>query len=341
MERIIILGGKGGVGKSSICAASAVKLSMLAPDKKILIISFDIAHNLTDLFQKEIGNKITQLNSNLWGIEPDPNIYAEDYTHNLLKKMKSFSKQIPLFGLIPQIDTFINSAFNADSIPLALKNAMFFQKILDAEDLNHNIQFDIIIADFPPTGNMIALFEIPEDQIKGIVKYTLNFLNSIRKTINNFSNILGNLINPLSDNNNRNDLGDEIIEMIREIEHRGERVTKLIHDIGSLRLVTIAEKPSYEEVRRAHILTKKYIKLDGIHINMLTPKDSAKNCFFCEKQRDIQLKYIKQITEEFQNFIIWESQKLGREPIGFEGLSELADEIYGKEITAEKILYPQ
>ena len=43
---------------------------------------------------------------------------------------------------------------------------MFFQKILDAEDITQEIQFDIVIADFPPTGNMIALFEIPEDQEK-------------------------------------------------------------------------------------------------------------------------------------------------------------------------------
>ncbi|MBY9007733.1 MAG: TRC40/GET3/ArsA family transport-energizing ATPase [Candidatus Lokiarchaeota archaeon] len=341
MDRIIVLGGKGGVGKSSISAATAVKLSQLLPNKRILIISFDIAHNLTDLFQKEIGNKITQLNNNLWGIEPDPNIYAEEYTDNLLKKMKAFSKQMPLVGLIPQIETFINTTFTADSIPLALKNAMFFQKILDAEDLTQKIQFDIIIADFPPTGNMIALFEIPEDQVKVVVKYTINFFNSIRKTINNFSNILGNIIHPLSENKNRDELGDEIINMIREVERRGDRVTQLIHEIGSLRLVTIAEKPSYEEMKRAKNLTKKYIDLDGIHINMSTPKDSAEKCNFCENQRTIQLKYIKEIKEEFQNYTIWESQKLRKEPIGFEGLIELANEIYGEKITAEEIFNPK
>ena len=341
MERIIVLGGKGGVGKSSISAATAVKLSQLLPNKKILIISFDMAHNLSDLFLKNIGNKLTQLNDNLWGIEPDPNIYAEEYTRNLLEKMKTLMKQMPLIGLIPQIENFIDTTFTADSIPLALKNAMFFQKILDAEDIAQEIQFDIIIADFPPTGNMIALFEIPEDQVKVVLKYSLNFFNSIKKTLKNVSNMFNNILNPLSVNKNQKELGDEVIKMIREVEQRGEKVTQLIHEIGSLRLVTIAEKPSFEEIKRAKQLTKKYISLNGIHINMLTPQKYAKKCNFCDNHRSLQLKYTEEIKKEFQDLMIWESQKLVKEPIGLDNLTILANEIYGEKIKAEEILYPR
>ncbi|MHA1525913.1 MAG: ArsA-related P-loop ATPase, partial [Promethearchaeota archaeon] len=134
IERIIILGGKGGVGKSSISAATAIALSDLLPDKKILLISFDIAHNLTDMFNTQIGEKLTQITNNLWGIEPDPDEYAEQYTKVFAKKMKDLLKKMPIVGMIPQIKTFVDTTFTADSIPLALKNAMFFQKILDAED---------------------------------------------------------------------------------------------------------------------------------------------------------------------------------------------------------------
>ena len=57
---------------------------------------------------------------------------------------------------------------------------MFFQKILDAEDTIYRkdaeeIDFDILVADFPPTGNMIALFDVPEDTVKVVLKYSLNF----------------------------------------------------------------------------------------------------------------------------------------------------------------------
>ncbi|TFF89689.1 MAG: hypothetical protein EU548_06840 [Promethearchaeota archaeon] len=339
MERILVFGGKGGVGKSSISAATAVKLSELLPDKKILLISFDIAHNLSDLFAKEIGSKITKINGkgNLYAIEPDPDIYAQEYTEKLLTKMKNLMKEMPLVGMIPKVEEFIDTTFTADSIPLALKNAMFFQKILDAEDLTREIQFDIIVADFPPTGNMIALFEIPEDQVKVMLKYSLNFYNSVKSALKNVRRIL----KPFSDSDKRRELGVEILNMMQELERRGERISELIHNIGSLRLVTIAEKPSFEEIKRARELTEKYISVDGVHINMLTPEKYSESCEFCKKIRDNQMRYVTQIEKEFKNLKIWHSKKLIDEPIGLKGLMELANEVYGKNINRKEILYPK
>jgi len=346
IERILVLGGKGGVGKSTISAATAVVLSDLLPEKKILVISFDMAHNLTDLFDIEIGNKLTKLTDNLWGIEPDPNEYAEEYTKVFVEKMKALMKKMPIVGLIPKIKNFIDTTFTSDSIPLALKNSMFFQKLLDAEDSIYRdrtvdtVDFDIIVADFPPTGNMIALFEIPEDQIKVVLKYSLNFYNSIKGTLKGVSKIFQKITKPFSSDEERRDLSVDILKMLTDLEKRGDRITELIHNVGSLRLVTIAEKPSFEEVKRARDLTKKYISLDGVHINMLIPKDSADNCEFCYKIRTTQMKYLEDINQEFQTLKIWESHKLKNEPIGLEGLRTLAKEVYG-DLSAEKILNPK
>ncbi len=340
MDRIIVLGGKGGVGKSSISAATALLLSEQLPEKRILVISFDMAHNLSDLFAIEIGNNLTQLKENLWGIEPDPNVYAEEYTAKLLSKMKALMKKMPIVGLIPQIDEFIDTTFTADSIPLALKNAIFFQKILDAEDLTQEIQFDIIVADFPPTGNMIALFEIPEDQVKVTLKYSLEFYNSIKGAVKNISKMFKKVFNPFGDTKSHMDLTEELVEMFQELEQRGERITQLIEEIGSLRLVSIAEKPSFEEIKRARDLTKKYISLEGVHVNMLIPEDAAENCDFCESMRKTQQKYLRAIHQEFQQIKVWESNRLKEEPIGIKGLRELAREIYSKDIKVNDVLYP-
>ena len=339
MEKIIVLGGKGGVGKSSISAATAVLLSELLPKKKILLISFDMAHNLSDLFKLKIGNKVTLLTKNLWGIEPDADSYARKYTKKLIEKMKTLTKQMPFVGRIPQIEKFIDTTFTSDSIPLALKNAMFFQKILDAEDINtQEIQFDIIIADFPPTANMITLFEIPEDQVKVVLKYSLNFYNSIKDAIRNVSKVWRNIIKPFDNYEERQELGKEIFKMIVELEKRGERISDLIHNIGSLRLVTIAEKPSFEEIKRARDLTKRYINLEGVHINMIIPE--PKHCDFCNKVRSLQLNYTSEIKKEFRKLKIWQSEKLEEEPIGLDGLRKLAREIYDDAL-ADEILNPK
>jgi len=337
LEKIIILGGKGGVGKSAISAATALILADLLPNKKILLISFDIAHNLTDLFNSEIGDKLTPISDNLWVIEPDPHKYAEKYTKNLITKMKALMREMPLVGLIPQIEKFMDTTFTPDSIPLALKNAMFFQKILDAEN-PQSTQFDIIVADFPPTGNMIALFEIPEDQVKVVLKYSLNFYNSVKDAVRKFSKMFRNIIKPFKDREKRRELGKEIFKMLEDLEERGERITDLIHTLGSLRLVTIAEKPSFEEIKRARDLTERYISLDGVHINLITPQSNE--CEFCRNIRNTQLNYINDIESEFQHLRIWKSHRLQEEPIGMDGLRELAREVYG-EINVEKILNPK
>ncbi|MFX1306926.1 MAG: ArsA family ATPase [Promethearchaeota archaeon] len=340
MEKIIILGGKGGVGKSSISAATAVLLSELLPRKKILLISFDMAHNLSDLFKLEIGNTLKPLTKNLWAIEPDADDYAKKYTKDLIEKMKTLMRQMPLIGMIPQVEKFIDKTFTSNSIPLALKNAMFFQKILDAEDVNtQDIQFDIIIADFPPTANMITLFEIPEDQVKVVLKYSLNFYNSVKGAIRNVSKMWRNIVKPFDNYEERRELGKEIFNMVVELEKRGERISDLIHNIGSLRLVTIAEKPSFEEIKRARDLTKRYIKLEGVHINMITPE--PKKCDFCSEIRSLQLKYAAEIKKEFKKLKIWQSAKLKEEPIGLDGLRNLAYEVYGENITANDILNPK
>ena len=337
MESIIVLGGKGGVGKSTISAATALTLSDLLPNKKILLISFDIAHNLSDLFEFEIGSRLCNLTDNLWAIEPDPNEYAKKYTDNLISKMKSLMKQMPIVGFIPQIEKFIDTTFTADSIPLALKNAMFFQKILDAEN-QRSMQFDIVVADFPPTGNMVALFEIPEDQAKVVLKYSLNFYNSIKEPVKKFSKVLRNIFKPFADHEKKRELSKEILKMVVELEERGERITELMHNIGSLRLVTIAEKLSFEEIKRARDLTKKYIDLHAVHINLLTPKND--HCEFCIKMRKIQLNFTSKIKKEFNSLKIWDSFKLRDEPIGMKGLRSLAREVY-KNSSAEEILYPK
>jgi anion-transporting ArsA/GET3 family ATPase len=296
------------------------------------------------MFDKEIGGKLTPLTHNLWGIEPDPDAYAEEYTKVFAKKMKKLLKKMPIVGLIPQIKDFIDTTFTANSIPLALKNAMFFQKILDAEDTiyrkgDEEIDFDIIIADFPPTGNMVALFDVPEDTVKVVLKYSLNFYNSVRGSIQGVSRMFKKVMHPFEPVSNQEGLGEELVKMLTELEERGERISEIIHNVGSLRLVTIAEKPSFEEIKRARDLTVKYVNLDGVHINMLIPEDHAKTCDFCGKVHSLQQKYLADIKNEFINTKIWQTDKLIEEPIGLEGLRRLARAIYG-DASAQDILFP-
>jgi arsenite-transporting ATPase len=354
--KLLILGGKGGVGKSSISAATAVKLSDLEPQKKTLLISFDIAHNLSDLFSKQIGNELTQITNNLWAIEPDPDLYARKVTERFGGLMRELIAATPIVRKMPQLESYIEETFTIKSMTLSMKNALFFQRIIDADDiieemmeadsaienfdLLQEMKFDYVVADFPPTGNMISLFEVPKNTVQVVLKSTLtmfaemkDFFKKIRRTVK--------LLNPFSKSasEEQRNRSKEILEIIRNVEKRAERVVNLMKESGSLRLITIPEKPSYEELRRARELSESYIQLDAVHINRIID-EKYHECEMCQKTRQLQDKYIKLIQNDFSNVKIWCSKMLLEEPIGLNGLRNLANEIFGTHITPHELVKP-
>lgn len=354
--KLLIFGGKGGVGKSSISAATAVQLSNLLPKQNILLISFDIAHNLSDLFAQQIGNELTQITSNLWVIEPDPDLYAEKVTQRFGTLMRELLSATPIVKRMPKLEEYIQETFTADSMTLSLKNALFFQRIIDADDmiedmkeadsaisnfdLLQKMKFDYIIADFPPTGNMISLFEVPKNTVQVVLKSTLRMFAEMKDFLKKIKNA-AKLLNPFSKEvtEEQKNRSKEILSIINDVEERAERVTTLMKESGSLRLVTMPEKPSYEELKRARELSKPYITLDAVHINRIIPQKYHR-CDFCRQMREIQNKYIKDIETDFAEVMIWKSHMMKNEPIGLNGLQKLANEIFGKKISSENILHP-
>lgn len=366
MENLLVFGGKGGVGKSSISTATAVYLAEELHDKKVLLISFDIAHNLSDLFNIEIGNKITEITSNLYAIEPDPDKYAEKYAAKFASKLRELLKSTLVVGSIPKLEKFVNATFQAKTLPLALKNSIFFQSLLDAEhplevlpENNYNPkkmsslledaaiipEVDIIVADFPPTGNMLALFEIPENHMQQLLKYSLEMVSSVQEWTNTMRTV-GKALNPFSwgktdtKKEYQRNIAQEILNMLHRGEQRATRISALMKGIGSLRLVTIPEKPSFEEIKRAEELTRAYITLDAVNINRLLPESLKGSHKFIDKLLETQNFYLKQIEESFIDFPIWKSRLLDDEPIGIAGLLKLAKEVYG-DTPVEKILNPK
>lgn len=354
--KLLIFGGKGGVGKSSISAATAVKLSDLEPVSKILLISFDIAHNLSDLFAKQIGNELTQMTSNLWAIEPDPDLYAEKVTQRFGNLMRELLTSTPIVKRMPKLEEYIQDTFTTKSMSLSLKNALFFQRIIDADDiiedmkeadsaianfdLLQKMKFDYIVADFPPTGNMISLFEVPKNTVQVVLKSTLQMFAEMKDFFKKIKTA-ATILNPFSKGatEEQKNRSKEILVIINNVEKRAERVTTLMRESGSLRLVTIPEKPSYEELKRARELTKPYMSLDAVHINRIIHKKYHR-CDMCNQLRQIQNKYITAIETDFSDVKIWKSHMLLEEPIGLKGLRKLGDEIFGSKIDVKMLLEP-
>ena len=87
MSRMIIFTGKGGVGKTTVAAAHARKAA--AKGKKTLIVSTDMAHNLCDLFDQELGREPREAGPNLYALEIDPDYEMNQHYGSIMNAVKN------------------------------------------------------------------------------------------------------------------------------------------------------------------------------------------------------------------------------------------------------------
>jgi arsenite-transporting ATPase len=151
MTEFLFFSGKGGVGKTTMAAATAVANAMRG--KKTLIISTDPASNLGDIFEKRIGHAITPIIPNLSAMDIDPDVATAEYREKVIGPMR---------GLMPDdIMKVLEEQFrSACTIEIAAFDR-FTDFLVDGE-------FDLVVFDTAPTGHTIRLLELPVDWSKHI-----------------------------------------------------------------------------------------------------------------------------------------------------------------------------
>lgn len=148
MSQYIFFSGKGGVGKTTMAAATAVHHA--SQGKKTLIVTTDPASNLADVFEQAIGHKITSIGGvdNLYAMEIEPDEATREYKERIIEP---FKKMMP-----PDIIAALEEQFNS---PCTTEIASFdrFVDFMDTED------YDVVVFDTAPTGHTIRLLELPVD----------------------------------------------------------------------------------------------------------------------------------------------------------------------------------
>lgn len=158
--QLIIVGGKGGVGKTTVAAAIAWASAQQHPDKKIRVISIDPAHSLGDAFGKEFGHEPIDLASNLSGQEIDANRVLEQFRADYLWELADM-----ISGESSQTDTTINVAYVPEAwrqiMSQALPGIDEMLSLVTVMDLLDSNQQDLIILDTAPTGHLLRFLEMP------------------------------------------------------------------------------------------------------------------------------------------------------------------------------------
>lgn len=140
--------GKGGVGKTSMASATAVHFA--AGGLKTLIVTTDPAANLADVFEQEIGHKVTPINNiaNLWAMEIDAIKATQEYKDRTLAPYREIFPE----DIVAVMEEQLNSPCTEEMAS--------FDKFVDFID---NPDYDVIIFDTAPTGHTIRLLELPVD----------------------------------------------------------------------------------------------------------------------------------------------------------------------------------
>ncbi|QUH23499.1 TRC40/GET3/ArsA family transport-energizing ATPase [Methanobacterium alkalithermotolerans] len=303
----VFVGGKGGVGKTTVSAATA--LWMAKQGKKTLVISTDPAHSLADSLEKPIGHLPTPIMENLHAVEIDPEVAMEDYQ----VKMKEQAAANPGMGM-----DMLQDQMDMASMSPGIDEAAAFDKFLQYMTTD---EYDIVIFDTAPTGHTLRLLSFPE-----IMDSWVGKMIKIRKQVGSMAKAFKNIM-PFMGDEEEEDRALEDMEVTKK-KIREARAVMADPERTSFKMVVIPEEMSIYESERAMEALKKYnIYSDGVIVNQILPEET--DCEFCQARRTLQQKRLKQIHEKFQGQLVAELPLLKEEAKGLSTLEKVGELLYG------------
>lgn len=299
--------GKGGVGKTSIAAATALRFAR--EGKRTLIISVDPAHSLADSFDQTIGSEVTKIENNLFAVEIDPAKAVEEYKEKLSPQLE---KMDALKGL------GMEGMFDIAGMTPGIDEVAAFDKFLH---YMHSTEWDVIIFDTAPTGHALRFLSLP-DVLDSWVGKMIKIRMQFSGVINLFKKVL-----PFGEGGGE-ELGAEQLEGMKK---RIEAAKVILTDPKKTHynLVLIPEAMSLLESERSLATLREYnIPVDTIFVNQLLPENSQ--CHFCQEKRKQQAKRLQEITKAFRGLTIREVELFVREVRGRAMLEQVGNQLSEK-----------
>ncbi len=311
--RIILFTGKGGVGKTTISAATAVRCAQLG--YRTIVISTDIAHSLADAFGEEIGNEPVSLMDNLCAQEIDVN-----------EEIKAH------WGTIQDFVTSFLTKQGFDAI-IAEEFSVFpgTEEMFSLMKLNSHYEsgkYDVAIVDCAPTGATIRMLSFP-DILKWYMEKLFNLERKLVRTLRPIAQKITKIPLP----------SDDVYISFEELYKKVGNIKDILMNPkeASIRLVCNAEKMVIKESQRAYTYLNLFgYPVDSVVVNRLLPSEARKS--YLQHWKSIQEKYLKEVEEAFGPLPIFHVKFFEREISGAGDLSLVADDTYGESDPA-KILY--
>jgi arsenite-transporting ATPase len=303
--RIVLFTGKGGVGKTTIAAATSLKAASMG--HKTLVISTDVAHSLADSFAIPLGNEPTPVGpEGLFAAELDAGKEMERYWGEVKRRLAAIlhdegvgSTVAGEMAVIPGLDEVIS--------------LVRIKKYFDES------QFDALIIDSAPTGAAMRLLSAP-DINRWYVRGMLNLTSGV-----------GRLVLPMLQSLGKLRLTESTLqEKVKSLFERVEKLRQILCDpaVTSVRLVLNPDRMAILETERAFTFFSLYgLSVDALFLNRVLPPEIVDP--YLERWKVHQADYLRQIKTTFNQLPVLEIPLQRQEVSGISHLRQLADALYG------------
>jgi arsenite-transporting ATPase len=279
-RRLLIFGGKGGVGKTTAAAATALALAEKGKRSRVLVCSTDPAHSLSDSF----GEKIGELKQ---GVVGQTNLDASE--------VDSFARFEAMRDRYRQwIDEFFESLtagsrweiqFDREAMreivslaPPGMDEIAALSAVIDLLDESN---YTTIVLDTAPTGHLVRFLELPE--------IALSWIHTFMKLLLKYKSVT-----------DWGSIAEELLAMSKNIK----RLVALMTDPRKCEFIAVAipEQMSLKEtLRLTESLDQLKVPLSRLLINNVVPVEAAASCDFCSTRRSGQESVIRDFCRQFKN----------------------------------------
>jgi arsenite-transporting ATPase len=311
--RILLFSGKGGVGKTSLAAATGLELSRLG--YRTLVMSVDPAHSLADAFDIE-STLFHAKTGDPFSIDKKLAIHEV----NIQKEIKRHWREISAYVISVLRTTGIN---DVEAEELAILPGMEeLSALMYVNQFRRENRYDVIVLDCAPTAESMRFVSMPTT-LEWYMKHIFPFQRGLLKAVRPLANRVSPVELPT----------DNYFANIKDLFSRLDGIGELMEDpkITSVRLVTNPERMVLRETQRAFVYFSLHgLTVDGVIVNRVLPKEVTDQYF--QEWRISQAKVLEEVDRYFAPVPVKRVPLFTHEVLGRERLQELARSLYdGKE----------
>jgi len=303
--RILLYTGKGGVGKTSIAAATALRLAQQG--YRTVVLSTDAAHSLGDSFDMRLAPEPREIAPNLWAHEVDVLHEMDQHWVTLQTYMNTLLASQGLESVVAEEMTVLPGAEELAGLVRIIQH-------------QESGKYDVVVVDCAPTGETLRLLSFPD-----AARWWLQKLFPIQRRMAKILRPVGRMMMPdvpMPDDN----IFDSIERLLRQIE----RIHVLLSDpqLTSVRIVLNPEKMVVKEAQRVFTYLNLFgYSTDLIVCNRVLP--AVVNDAYFAGWKQSQERYRQLVSDSFSPLPIFDVPLFQQEVVGPEMLAQMADAIYG------------